>query len=123
MSSENPAWASKPLTVVLNLPGPQALLRFAPNSRRAGNDGPRKVASKDAPGGVSLGIEIPTDPAIPFGTESAPRDTSSTAPSTRYCKVARGSARERQVAASESRNSTASALPGLKANMSLAGEE
>jgi hypothetical protein len=71
MSSENPTWASKPLTVVLNLPGPQALLRFAPKSRRAGNDGPRKVASTHAPAGVSPGIDTPIDPGIPFGTASA----------------------------------------------------
>lgn len=71
MSSENPAWASKPLTVVLNLPGPQALLQFAPKSGWAGNDGPRKVASTHAPAGTAPVTEIPTDPAIPFGTESA----------------------------------------------------
>ena len=82
MSSENPTWASKPLTVVLNLPDPQALLRFAPKSRRAGNDGPRKVASKNAPGGTSPGIETPTDPAIPFGTESAAGVTCITCPVT-----------------------------------------
>jgi hypothetical protein len=75
MSSENPTWASKPLTVVLNLPGPQALLRFAPKSRRGGNDGPRKVASTHAPAGTSPGIETPTEPANPFGTDSAPGDT------------------------------------------------
>ena len=83
MSSENPTWASKPLTVDLNLHGPQALLRFAPNSRRAGNDGPRKIASTKAPGGVSPGIDPPTNPAIPFGTESAAGVTVITCPVTR----------------------------------------
>jgi len=75
MSSENPALASKPLAVVLNLPGPQALLRFAPKSGWAGNDGPRKVASSNAPAGTCPGIETPMDPGISFGTDSAPGDT------------------------------------------------
>ncbi len=65
MSSENPTWASQPLTVVLHFPGPQALLRFAQKSRRGGNEGPRNVASTCAPAATSPAI------AIPFGTACA----------------------------------------------------
>jgi hypothetical protein len=75
MGSENPTWASKPLTVVLNLPGPQALFQFAPKSGWAGNDGPRKAASTHAPAGVSPGIDTPIDPGIPFGTAKAAGET------------------------------------------------
>ena len=71
MSSENPTWASQPLTVVLHFPGPQALLRFAQKSRRGGNEGPRNVASTCAPAATSPAIATPTDPAIPFGTANA----------------------------------------------------
>ena len=71
MSSENPTRASKPLTVDLILPDPQALLRFAPKSGWAGNDGPRKVASTHAPAGTSPGIDTPMDPGMHLDTESA----------------------------------------------------
>ena len=63
----------------------QETVRLAsPTSRRAGNDGPRNVASRNDPAGAAtLPVSFAEiEPAIPFGTESTAGVTFSDVPTT-----------------------------------------